>query len=133
MRGPFWRAVIMGMERSMGEDGNLYYEGNFCAGKKSGEGTLYHPDTGMKMYEGGFRSDFYDGRGRLYDARGNLLYDGEFLLGNMNGEGTLYNSVTGEVVEEGIFRNGILVTPARPEEPQPSAEEQPEEHAGTAA
>lgn len=59
--------------------------------QKEGFGVLYFPDGGM--YEGFFRGNLMDGRGRLINQEG-FLYEGEFTNNKANGYGK-YISIEG--------------------------------------
>lgn len=83
----------------------------FLAAARETENMEFDPSTGIKLYEGTFRSGLYDGTGVLYDrTTGGKIYEGQFLLGAYHGRGASYDAATGKLLEEGEFRNGVLVT-----------------------
>ena len=95
-------------------EGSLYnsggikvYEGAFSKNKYNGEGKEYYGETGNLMYTGAFLENLYEGEGKLYYPDGvTKYYEGEFSAGVFNGQGILYTE-DGARLYEGGFRDGL--------------------------
>lgn len=105
------------------------YEGEFCQGKRHGQGTSFYRDgsveytgrwehdhksgadgklfqeTGELLYHGDFREDLYHGSGTSY-CHGRLAYKGEWKAGEYDGVGVLYDPEEGHVCFVGNFSQG---------------------------
>ena len=92
--------------------GTIYYNNNFI--KYNGffknkyylTGKLYYnnPSNSIK-YEGEFRLNKYDGKGKSYFQNELLEYEGDFLNGCRSGEGSSYHISTGNMEYNGIWLN----------------------------
>ena len=85
---------------------NKRYEGSFQYGKHHGYGKEYYYDKEILKYEGEFKNDLYDKKGKEYDEKGQIIYDGEFKNGKYHGKGTLYRN--GKVIYQGDFEENKL-------------------------
>lgn len=84
--GPFASSQIEGKGRFSWPDGSSY-EGELHNGKRHGEG-LYIGHDGVTKYEGQWCMGKREGNGRLhYNASGSAFYDGEWKDGKKHGEG----------------------------------------------
>ena len=84
------------------KDGNIIYEGEFKNNEFDGKGKRYL-DNG-KFYEGEFINGKYHGKGKLFFENGNF-YEGEFINGKSHGKGIIKNK-NNETVYEGEFKYG---------------------------
>lgn len=82
------------------------YEGEFKYDKKDGFGVEYNLD-GEKVYEGNWKDDKYNGKGKYY-SDGRLYYKGSWLNGIPHGEGEIYDVDSDELVYEGKVNNGLI-------------------------
>ena len=108
----------------------LYYEGQFKAGRKHGQGIVYDlivddpvapppgaPDPQLKIvYEGGFVNDYKHGVGKQYytddaqtELRGVLRYDGQWKGGVRAGQGKEYHVSDDPDLEPNLAYEGQFV------------------------
>lgn len=67
----------------------LYYEGEAVNCIPDGEGTIYHPNGGVR-YKGGFKNNKFDGYGEFFTVNGTLEYVGYWRAGKKHGMGKFY-------------------------------------------
>lgn len=80
------------------------FEGNWEQGKRVGKGTLYY--SSGHVYEGEFKADQPNGKGKLSMGKKEAVYDGEWVDGQQNGRGT-YTFPNGDTYE-GEFKEGRM-------------------------
>ncbi len=86
-------------------DGRTKYEGGWKNNLENGKGKTYN-DDGKLIYEGYWLNGKYHGKGRLaIDEQ--LFYEGEFENGEISGDGKIY--ILGNLVYEGKFKDGDLI------------------------
>ena len=113
-------------------NGNVLYEGNYSAGKKNGEGIVYHRNGKLKQ-KGTFKDDvffegdaiyywednvtlkfkgrianmYYNGYGEKFYDNGYLEYAGNYKNGQSDGEGIYYyEEVKDKIKYKGTFQEG---------------------------
>ena len=78
------------IDTKLDANNNVVYRGCIVAGKKSGFGKEYYPETQILKYEGTFNNDVYHGQGKLFDEEGIIKASGNFVNGETEGLGQLY-------------------------------------------
>ena len=61
--------------------------------------TLNYPDGRIK-YEGGWKNNLENGKGKYYSKNGKIIYEGKWLDGKYHGKGKYYNE-NGELIYDG--------------------------------
>lgn len=103
--GAFDNNEFDGEGKLFNDIGKAIYVGHFTVGQRSGTGTEYDPDTGLKKYYGEFANDVRNGNGVEYDVDGkSIIYEGAFKDGMYGGEGKLYSE--GSLLYAGFFESG---------------------------
>jgi len=98
---------IATMRKHVLEDSSLFL-GDLNQGLRDGFGISIWP---LKcIYEGGWKSDLFEGQGRYIDDSGNV-YEGEWRKGKLNGEGSFHspggNSYVGQWINDSPHGRGI--------------------------
>ena len=98
-----------GHGKSYDSSGYLIYEGDFKYNLYNGKGKKYDYDIFSYLeYEGTFLNGLYHGKGKeYYHLSSTLKYEGEFYNGKYNGYGIKYND-KGEKEFDGFFENDKL-------------------------
>lgn len=99
------------------------YEGEFQDGKRHGWGTYTWADG--RKYIGEFQDGYSHGHGRLFGSSGTLRYEGEYKFDKRNGRGKLYEMHGAALLYEGNFVDhkpeDAPAAPAAPESLHPAA------------
>ena len=96
--------------------GNLLYIGYLKMFRKKtdikafihyhGNGTLFHNDTLVIRFEGKFKNNIYDGKGKEYNIDGRLYQEGTFKKGFLHGKGIRYQENGIDILCKGKFIGG---------------------------
>jgi hypothetical protein len=79
------------------------YKGYKVEGMRHGQGIFYYQDGGM--YEGEWRFNKMQGRGKLFYQSGKLAYEGEWANDQFSGNGVLYNEYPDVLHEPINYKN----------------------------
>ena len=63
-------------------------------------------DGGNLIFEGEYKNDKRNRKGKENDFKGYLLFEGEYLNGKKNGKGKEYNRYNGNLIFGGEYLNG---------------------------
>ena len=83
-------------------ENHRYYEGEFKNNMPNGKGKLYDKN-GTVIYEGDFIKGKFEGNGKIIQ-KGFGYYIGSFMNGSLNGKGKIYDK-NDKIVYEGYFKN----------------------------
>ena len=102
--GPYKNGLMHGKIKHL-KNGEFRFEGNYAAGKKSGEGREAFADG--STYTGTYKVNRYHGKGKRTFANGDV-YDGNFKDGLYDGKGRLV--MKDGTVKEGKWAEGNFLT-----------------------
>lgn len=71
------------------------------------ENGTYFYNNGNKLYEGGVKDGYFDGRGKYFYKNGNIMYDGNFKDDAYFGKGK-YFSQNGKLLYDGYFKDNEI-------------------------
>jgi hypothetical protein len=97
-----WRLGFReGTGRLYDEKGFAYFEGTFAANKRNGYGILRESgsNAGKVVYEGDWKNDIMEGRGKFYSAAGLIEYDGEWKNNKKHGQAIVYKHEKSSLVQ----------------------------------